>query len=371
MKKNLYLPFVFAALTQHVSAQSYYYEQWIDDNRAAAHHGTLVAGEQTLQIDLSGMPYAGLHFLNIIPYDESGEPGIWKQIAFLVPEGWPNTTNGTQMEYWVTGYDKTPKVVPYTSGDVPITIDASNFSPGLHFLNFRTMNAVGERGPWKQIAFLMPEAWPGTTNATTMEYWVSSYDKTPTRKAFTDSQVTLDIDISQMSYGLHFLNIRTQNERGEYGAWKQIPFYISNFIFDPEEMVYEYWLKEDEKKTGKGIFPGTVDLQLDALALTPENHTLHFHACNEFGTYGEIYTITFNLQDIATDISDTSSQQEWLTVRVKERTLVIDSSTDRVLPLYRMDGVLVRPLHISQGQNIINDLQPAIYIIDGMKFRID
>ena len=42
--------------------------------------------------------------------------------------------------------------------------------------------------------------------------WVAGYDESPKRMNYTGADVTLDIDISQMSYGLHFLNYRSFNE---------------------------------------------------------------------------------------------------------------------------------------------------------------
>ena len=342
-----------------------YYERWIDNNRGAATRGSLILGEQTISVDASSIKWPGLHFLNIVPYDESGEMGVWKCIPFLMPEGWPNTTEATMMEYWVTGYDSKPvrkayagtavtldidaskysaglhflnfrtmnaagecgpwkqipflmpegwpsttdaktleywvtgydrvlKSIDYDSGATTLDIDVSKYSPGLHFLNVRTLNAVGEGGPWKQIPFLMPEGWPGTTEAKTMEYWVTGYDNTPKRLAYTGATVPLDIDISQMSYGLHFLNVRTLNAAGEAGAWRVIPFYISNFIFDEEEMEYEYWIDSGEVMTGTGIIPGMLDLNIDYGSLSAGKHTLSFRAKNTFGLFGEVYTVTFD-----------------------------------------------------------------------------
>ena len=399
MKRRIILLFMVFAFVSLQGRAQIYYERWFDGNRGAMTRGTLILGEQTISVDASSIKWPGLHFLNIVPYDESGEMGAWQCIPFLMPEGWPNTTQATTMEYWVTGYDSKPRRQPYAGTAVVLNIDASQYSAGLHFLNFRTandvgeygpwkqipflmpegwpntteggtleywvtgydsrpiqqayagsavtldidasqysaglhflnvrtLNAVGEGGSWKQIAFLMPEGWPGTTEAKTVEYWVAGYDKIPKRMSYTGAAVTLDIDISQMSYGLHFLNFRTFNERGEPGAWKQMLFYISNFIFDEEETEYEYWIDGGEKATGTGHFPGMVDVQVDYSALTEGEHTLSFRAKNSYGMYGDVYTIKFDttklfmpgdinadgsvdVADIATIISVMAGDGQW------------------------------------------------------------
>jgi hypothetical protein len=197
------------------------------------------------------------------------------------------------MEYWVTGYDSQPRRQPYTGTVVTLDIDAAHYSPGLHFLNYRTLNARGEGGSWNVIGFLMPEDWPAESEATMMEYWVTGYDRQPHRLPYEGGEVTFDIDISQMSYGLHFLNYRTQNERGEYGAWKQIRFYVNNGIFDAEPVEGEFWIDDNEVQTIAAVMPGTVTLQMDLSELEPGEHTFNFRGKNSFGSYGENYSEKF------------------------------------------------------------------------------
>ena len=374
MKRRILFLFVALTAVWLQNQAQIRYEQWIDGNRTNAQWGNLILGEQTLSVNASGMSWPGLHFLNILPYDESGEPGVWKCIAFLMPEYWPATNDATQVEYWVTGYDQRPhrlpyggtavtldidasqysaglhflnyrtlnargeggawKVIPflmpeywpstndatqveywvtgydqrphcesYAGTAVTLDIDASQYSAGLHFLNYRTLNARGEGGAWKVIPFLMPEYWPGTNEAKWMEYWVAGYDSKPKRMEYTGSEVPLDIDISQMSYGLHFLNFRTFNERGEAGSWKQIMFYISNGIFDPEEVEYEYWIDDGEHVSRTGTMPSTLALPIDISEFQHGEHTFNFRGKNSYGTYGETFTTKFYVT-IFGDVND-------------------------------------------------------------------
>lgn len=246
MKRKLFTLFLLAAFAAQGSSQNFYYDIWFDSNRQNMRHGTFVAGENTLQLDLSEITSAGLHFLNVIPYYEWGEMGQWRCIPFIMPEGWPYSGEAHTIEYWVYGYDSAPKTIPYT-----------------------------------------------------------------------EPSVQLDIDVSKMSYGLHFLNVRTRNEAGEAGFWKQIPFYLSNFLFDPEEMDYEYWIDDETNKvTGKGVFPGSLELDVDLENFAIDTtHKFYFRGINQFGTYGEIYQFAFTYskppyqvgdvnEDGSVDISD-------------------------------------------------------------------
>ena len=199
--------FLLSALITQGWAQGIYYERWVDNNRVDHQFGWLQEGEQTITADLSNVPSAGLHFLNILPYTDNGEPGKWSQIAFMMPEGWP-----------------------------------------------------------------------GTSNAVTMEYWLSDNLGTLVRKEYTSGQ-QFSIDISSMSYGLHFLNYRTFNERGEPGAWKKQAFYISNHAFDPEAVCYQYWIDDGEKHTTTSYTPGVEAFTISIEGLSEGKHTFYDRIC--------------------------------------------------------------------------------------------
>ena len=223
MRRKIIMLFALSVFWQSGRAQGFYYDAWFDSNRSAMTHGTLPFGENELTLDLSAIPWPGLHFLNIIPYYEWGDMGVWKCIPFLMPEGWPYTTDAKYVEYWVT-----------------------------------------------------------------------AYDTKPTRMAFSDEALMLDIDVSKMSCGLHFLNYRVFNEAGEAGPWKIITFYLDNGKFGEEEMQYEYWVDDGEVMTGTGCLPGVVTLNIDYSTLSAGEHKLSFKAKNLLGMYGETYTITFD-----------------------------------------------------------------------------
>lgn len=295
MKKYLFTLFALATMAQASWAQGFYYDIWFDSNRGAMTHGTFTPGENELTLDLSGVKSAGLHFLNVIPYFEWGVMGQWRCIPFIMPEGWPHPTDAKWMEYWVTGYDSKPKRMNYTGTEVP-----------------------------------------------------------------------LDIDISGMSYGLHFLNFRTFNEVGEAGPWKVIMFYLHNGIFNSEEMTYEYWIDNNDPVTGQGYFPGELPISIDVNDLSVGKHTFNFKAKNWFESYGELFSVTFEKFDIATDITETAPSQH-LSVRVSDGLFVIDSNAERDIRIYSVDGKLVGLYHLVVGQNIINNLEPGIYVIEGLK----
>ena len=230
MKRCLFILYALVAIAQIGHSQGFDYDIWLDSRRDAMIHGKFTPGENTLTLDMSVIKTGGLHFLNVIPYYEWGEMGQWSCIPFIVPEGWPHTTNASFLEYWVYGYDSKPTRIPYD----------------------------------------------GTT-------------------------YTLNIDLSKMSYGIHFLNVRCFNDVGEAGPWKQIAFYLSNFVFDKEPLCYQYWIDNGEAQTCHDYYPGMVTLPISLENISIGKHTFSYRVCYsedpnaEGAEFGATTTVNFEV----------------------------------------------------------------------------
>ncbi len=226
MKRRLILLLALTAAWQVNRAQGYYYNIWFDSNRGSMEKGMFTPGENELTLDLSGVPSAGLHFLNIIPYFEWGDMGVWKCIPFIMPEGWPYTADAKEVEYWVTAYDTKPKRKAFTEEALSLDIDISKMSCGLHFLNYRIFNEVGEAGPWKIIMFYIDNGVFGEEEVE-YEYWIDSdEDVAITGKSVAPGTLDLNIDPSNLSDGTHTFNFKAKNLLGTYGELFTTTFYV-------------------------------------------------------------------------------------------------------------------------------------------------
>jgi len=239
MKRCLFILYALVAMSLYSLAQGFDYDIWLDNRRDAMVHGKFTPGENTLTLDMSVVKTGGLHFLNVIPYYEWGEMGQWSCIPFIVPEGWPHTTNASYLEYQVYGYQSKPTRIPYDGTAYQLDIDISTMSPGLHFLNVRCFNEVGEAGPWKQIVF-----------------------------------------------------------------------YISNFIFDREPLSYQYWIDKGEVHNCHDYYPGVVTLPVNIDDLTIGQHTFNYRVCYsndpeaEGAEFGTTQTVKF---DVAPKFGDVNA----------------------------------------------------------------
>ena len=228
MNRFLFILYALVAMVNVSRAQGFYYDIWLDSRRDAMVHGRFVPGENSLTLDMSVVKTGGLHFLNIIPYYEWGEMGQWSCIPFIVPEGWPNTTNASFLEYMVYGYHSKPTRIPYNGTAYQLDIDVSMMSPGLHFLNVRCFNEVGEAGPWKQIVFYINN-YAFDREPVTLQYWVDKGNPQIIRD-YTPGEVTFMTNIDGLSMGEHTFNYRVcysddpDEEGAEFGNTVSVKF---------------------------------------------------------------------------------------------------------------------------------------------------
>lgn len=206
MNRFLFILYALVAMVNVSRAQGFYYDIWLDSRRDAMAHGKFVPGENSLTLDMSVVKTGGLHFLNVIPYNEWGEMGQWSCIPFIVPEGWPYTTNASFIEYMVYGYQSKPTRIPYNGTAYQLDIDVSMMSPGLHFLNVRCFNEVGEAGPWKQIVFYISN-YAFDREPVTLQYWIDKGDP-QTIRDYMPGEVTFMTNIDGLSMGEHTFSYR-------------------------------------------------------------------------------------------------------------------------------------------------------------------
>ena len=206
-------------------------------------------------------------------------------------------------EYWIDDNRQAGGRRVVTETEQSFTFDISNMSYGLHFLNCRVFNTEGEAGTWKQIMFYINNG-AFVENNLFCEYWIDDNRPLGARKPFTETgEFLYSFDISNMTYGLHFLNYRVLDSNGGSGTWKQIAFYISNGAFDQSPITYEYWIDNEEHVVGSGMMGASLPLVIDTEGLAFGKHTFHFKACNEAGVWGDEYTVEF-LTVLAGDVNN-------------------------------------------------------------------
>ena len=242
-------------------------------------------------------------------------------------------------EYWFDNGYQGRTVVANSATDVALNLDISNLKPGLHYFNVR---AQGQSNQWgglsRYLFFIREEADPTASFMTKYEYWLDNNysERIVVNGAATD--VALNLDISNLKPGLHYFNVRTQGQSGQWGGLSRYLFFIREEA-DPTASSmskYEYWL--DNNYSERIVVNGAatdVALNLDISSLKPGLHYFNVRAQGKSGQWGGLSRYLFYLKE-NNAVGDLSSVEYWIDSRQNvmaeqvsgdEMVLTVDIST--------------------------------------------
>mgnify|MGYP001945335409 CR=1 FL=1 len=144
-------------------------------------------------------------------------------------------------------------VSPLETVNLNFTVSASALSPGMHILSFRFLDENGTFSPVNSTHFYKPYETEQTIEKKmqTYEYWFDmDYANRASIPIGNQKQVNLSLEIgtSAITDGIHILNHRFKDDKGQYSpvvslfAYKvpQAPSSIENKI-----IAYRYWIDDD------------------------------------------------------------------------------------------------------------------------------
>jgi len=127
--------------------------------------------------------------------------------------------------------------------------------------------------------------------------YISKFSRT--HDQMVQAAVLEQLDVSNMSNGMHLFNLRAKDERGYYSSIVSQFFYKKELTnSDTNHLVsYEYWFDDDfQNKTVVDISPAeqsTVLAQLDVSTMSNGMHLFNFRAKDERGYYSSIASQLF------------------------------------------------------------------------------
>ena len=130
----------------------------------------------------------------------------------------------TNYQYWIDD-NKDEAVYGIADGEeIVLDIDVGSLSPGVHFYNIRAYDTVGSKRKWGttyRYLFCIPQdVQASPKDLASYEYWIDNdYEHRVTTAVSGDKkEALLAIDVSNLSPGVHFYNMRAQDEDGSWGA---------------------------------------------------------------------------------------------------------------------------------------------------------
>lgn len=204
------------------------------------------------------------------------------------------------------------------------------------------------------------------------EYWIDNGYAGRTMLQDAAEDVTLDLDVSNMSPGLHYFSFRTHAADGRWGAISRYMFLIR----EQEDATvsttarYEYWLDNeyDKRTVVAGGIAGSV-LNLDINSLKPGLHYFNFRTQGRYGLWGGLSRYLFYIKD--QDVSQLSAIRYWIderndvmTQQVTDDTVVLTADISRLSEgthTFYVEGVTASGAHcMLNGYEFTVSESPAV-----------
>ena len=317
-----YLAFAQGTVTQIT------YQYWLDDNTGAATtaQGNDAGDGLDINLDLdvgeTGLNLSpGVHFYNIRAA-VAGQWGTVQRFIFSIPAIPDDVPPSLIVKYiyWLDDDYEHRVETPvgehdeeFTTTTIPAiaSFDVSSLSPGVHYYNVRILDSNDKYSTTQRYIFSIPAASSGTEPADLQlyEYWIDNDYANRKSKQITDDEYTTDgtfasIDMTGLDPGVHFYNMRAQDENGIWGAPQRFIFSIpaASSGTEPADLqLYEYWIDNDyanrkskqitdDEYTTDGTFAS-----IDMTGLDPGVHFYNMRAQDADGIWGTPQRYIFSI----------------------------------------------------------------------------
>ena len=193
----------------------------------------------------------------------------------------------SQLQYWIDSGEKMESV--FSGNDITLAVDASSLTDGLHTFYYRVKDSEGMYSPLKSWIVLRKGPDPETkaNNISLCQYWIDSGEKMESVSSGND--ITLAVDASSLTDGLHTFYYRVKDSEGMYSPLKS--WIVLRKGPDPETKAnnishIEYWLDDNiENKIIKTMESETLTFTVDASSLNSGLHKISYCVCDEMGFY--------------------------------------------------------------------------------------
>lgn len=133
-----------------------------------------------------------------------------------------------------------------------------------------------------------------SANAQRYETWLDGDYNHRTITAYGGGDISQSIDVTSLSPGLHFYNIRTQDVKGVWGAVNRYLFMVPGMAGKSAAMRYESWIDGDYAgRTIRNYTGGDLLDSADVAALTPGIHYYNIRVCDRYGVWSAVNRYIF------------------------------------------------------------------------------
>ena len=224
----------------------------------------------------------------------------------------PQVMTAQNYEYWLDN-DYAGRVSKYGElGEVSFEVDVSMLNPGIHYLNCRGRqqksvtagNGYDAWGTIKRTMFYVIDT-KNSEQPVRVEYWLDSDYAGRVSEATSGGAVAIEKSLSELTSGIHYLNVRSLGAAGQWGTIKRTMFYVDHSVKSFANV--RCWIDEaPATAVTQKVEDGTVSLSIDISELNAGDHTLYVQGMGSDGDFADIRSFAFQN---STDINEPANQR--------------------------------------------------------------
>ena len=126
------------------------------------------------------------------------------------------------------------------------------------------------------------------------EYWLDGDYNNRVLATYGGGDVTASMDVSSLTPGLHFYNIRMQYGEGQWGSVRRYLFMVPGMAGEKAASSYEYWIDGAYAQKLTAVYNGgDINVTTDVSNLTDGIHYFNMRAKDKFGVWGPVNRYLF------------------------------------------------------------------------------
>ena len=185
----------------------------------------------------------------------------------------------TSFHYWVDNVAQRQTVSP-TDGQAAWDIDVSALAQGLHALYYQAEDSNGRLSAPRRKDFFVATPGKGATELVGCRYWVDNV-KNLQETSLSEGSTALDIDVSQLSDGLHTLFLQMKDNKGRLSPARASYFHVVRAATDV--VAVRYWIDSRTNVQRTEMSGGQAAWDIDVTALSLGLHHLYYQAEDNLG----------------------------------------------------------------------------------------
>ena len=196
--------------------------------------------------------------------------------------------NINQYECWTDDDYAHRSVVNSSGGNISLSVSTATLTAGIHFLNFRACRSDGVWGNFYRYLYYIPTITSPASGEVQVKYWLDDNLEESQTEMADEGNLSLAIDISTLSPGIHYFNCTPIAATGEMGSSERYLFYVpQSFDIVPVSPIkgYEYWL--DDNYSGKTVNQSSAANPVFAVNIDGLSSGVHYFNCRVFNERGE------------------------------------------------------------------------------------